>query len=81
MHCATHATTGNSFGKYADRWSLPVANHSGLYRPSRMLALCNAPQGCMVEVPMFDAGFPVPAAFNDLSVHVFPHWNAQLDAW
>lgn len=70
---------GNSFSTYAERWSLPTAQRSGLYRPDFMLALCNAPLGCLLEIPARDAGFPVASAFNDMSVHMFPAWHPALD--
>lgn len=55
-----------------------TARHSGLRRPHRMLALCAAPPGVMLELAVADARFPVVSAFNDMAVHVFPGWHASL---
>ena len=44
-------------------------------RPHELLAV--AASGTAVELPVSEADFPVPSAFNDLSLHLFPEWKVS----
>lgn len=66
------AILGNSFRDYDDKWSLGggAARNSGSIKPSKLLHLVAS--RAVQEIPVPEAGFHVPSAFNSMSLHVFP---------
>ncbi len=61
---------GNSFAQYQERWSiLSTSQQKERKRPENLLTLLEA--GQVAELPLPENGFPVTAAFNDMSVHMF----------
>ena len=67
-------SVGNSFHSYAQRWSQSsTRDHAN--RPRELLAVSLS--GTAVELPVSEADFPVPSAFNDLSLHLFPEWKVS----
>lgn len=62
---------GNSFAKYKERWSMPGVRgaEDQRRRPDTLLGLVES--GAVVEVSIPEYGFPVTAAFNDMSLHIF----------
>eukprot|EP00873_Tetraselmis_striata_P025583 jgi/Tetstr1/445847/TSEL_033487.t1 len=76
------AVLGNSFATIAGRWQFSSAAPVGQPRPDRVIQCVS--QELVVEIPVSDAGFAVPSAFNDMSLHLFPHANlaaAAPDTW
>jgi len=61
---------GNSFAKYHERWSLlSKTQQEEKERPETVLNLVE--NGNVVEISLPENGFPVTAAFNDMSLHMF----------
>ena len=62
---------GNSFRKYQERWCLLENGGGGKEqrRPETMLKLLES--GLVREIEVQECGFPVTAAFNDMSLHMF----------
>lgn len=74
---------GNSFAKYHERWTmLSKTQQEGKKRPETLLNLVEQ-EGNNIPLRMFEISlpenkFPVTAAFNDLSLHMFCSNNNSM---
>ncbi|KAG7673094.1 hypothetical protein Ndes2526B_g05337 [Nannochloris sp. 'desiccata'] len=61
---------GNSFSKYHERWSmLSTSQQEQQKRPETLLGFVENSK--VFEISLPENGFPVTAAFNDMSLHMF----------
>ena len=61
---------GNSFATYHERWSmLSKSQQEEKKRPETLFELVENEK--VVEISLPEKGFPVTAAFNDMSLHMF----------
>ena len=73
LDCVYFLLAGNSFRRYGEQWSSRKPSSGKGEPPHELLALLAS--GTVVELAINEADFPVPSAFNDLSLHLFPEWK------